>query len=313
MARFDSLVSEELQYTDRMDVLQVNVGRLCNLACKHCHMEAGPHRTECMSKETFEKVLALYQKYNFKTLDITGGAPEMNPHFRWFLEEAVQISDDIIVRSNGVILLEEEYSDLPEFFQKNKITVFLSLPHYSKKPTDKLRGDGVFEGVIESIQRLNALGYGKEEDLVLNLVYNPAGAFFPPPQDAMEQEYRDKLKRDYDIVFSNLFTITNNPVGRFKEFLERSDNYDTYMGKLVDAFNPGTLEGLMCRYQVSVGWDGRVYDCDFNQAADLPMEDFTIDSLLAKEYAPRRVKFGDHCFGCTAGAGSSCGGTVVGE
>lgn len=311
---FESRVPEEYKKTASMDVLQVNVGRLCNLACKHCHVDAGPARTEIMEKETFDKVLALYKKYGFQTLDITGGAPEMNPHFREFMEEAVTLCDDIIVRSNGVILLEEAYADLPEFFKAHVITIFISLPHYSKKPTDKQRGDGVFDGVIEAIQRLNEIGYGKDDNLALNLVYNPSGAFFPPPQGSMEREYKEKLWNDYGIVFTNLFTITNNPTGRFKDFLVRSDNEDMYMEKLVNAFNPQTVEGLMCRSQISVGYDGTVYDCDFNQAAELPLEGKkTLDDLLEEDYTPRNIRFGSHCYGCTAGAGSSCGGTVVGD
>ena len=297
--------------TAGMDVLQVNVGRLCNLACKHCHVEAGPHRTEVMSREVMGACLKAYKNWGFSTIDITGGAPEMNPNFRWFVEEAVKICGHVIVRSNMVIMLEDGYTDLPDFYAKNKVEVVVSLPHYKAKKTDSQRGANVFERSIEVLRRLNAVGYGKDPELVLNMVYNPTGAFFPPDQTAMEKEYKERLGADYGIVFNNLFTITNNPCGRFGQFLDRSGNLELYMKKLCDAFNPATLEGMMCRFQISVGWDGKVYDCDFNQAMGIEISTGeNIFEIAEKPYEPRQIVFDKHCYACTAGAGSSCGGTT---
>lgn len=317
-AELESIPSFESKFTDpsvaktaSMDVLQINVGRLCNLACKHCHLESGPHRTEIMSREVMEACLKAYETQGFSTIDITGGAPEMNPDFRWLVEEACRICDHVIVRSNLVILLEEGYTDLPEFYAKHKVEIDCSLPHYRAKTVDKQRGLNVFERSIEALQKLNAVGYGKEPGLVLNMVYNPAGAFFPPSQEAMEKEYKAALARDYGIEFNNLFTITNNPAGRFGKFLVDSGNLNGYMGKLYGAFNPATLENMMCRFQVSVGYDGSLYDCDFNQALDMKVSTGdTIFNLAAKPYEPRTICFDKHCYACTAGAGSSCGGTT---
>lgn len=300
-----------LEMTAGMDVLQINVGRLCNLACKHCHVEAGPHRTEVMPRDVMEACLKVYKNWGFSTIDITGGAPEMNPDFRWFVEEACKICDHVIVRTNLVIMLEDGYTDLPEFYRDHKIEVFCSLPHYKAKTTDRQRGLNVFERSIKVLQRLNEVGYGRDPELVLNMVYNPAGAFFPPDQTAMEKEYKTALGRDYGIEFNNLFTITNNPIGRFGEFLVRSDNFEGYMNKLYSAFNPNTLANMMCRFQISVGWDGKVYDCDFNQAMGMTIESGeTIFDIADKPYTSRHICFDKHCYACTAGAGSSCGGTT---
>ncbi len=297
--------------TAGMDVMQINVGRLCNLACKHCHVGAGPNRTEVMERDVMEACLKVYRNQGFSTIDITGGAPEMNPDFRWFVDEACKICDHVIVRTNLVIMLEEGFTDLPEFYRDHKIEVFCSLPHYKAKTTDRQRGLNVFERSIKVIQKLNELGYGRDPELVLNMVYNPAGAFFPPDQTTMENEYKTILGRDYGIEFNNLFTITNNPIGRFGEFLVRSDNFESYMNKLYAAFNPATLENMMCRTQLSVGWDGLLYDCDFNQALDMKIESGeTIFDMTDKPYVPRRICFNKHCYACTAGAGSSCGGTT---
>ena len=297
--------------TDSMDVLQINVGRKCNLACKHCHVEAGPHRTEIMSREVMEACLRAYKTQGFSTIDITGGAPEMNPDFRWLVKEAAKICDHIIVRTNLVIMLEDGYSDLPEFYKDHKIELVCSLPHYKAKTTDRQRGANVFDRSIEVLRKLNEIGYGRDPELVVNMVYNPAGAFFPPDQTAMEKEYKEILGRDYGIEFNNLFTITNNPIGRFGEFLIRSGNFESYMYKLCAAFNPATLENMMCRFQLSVGWDGSLYDCDFNQAADLKIETGeTIFDIADKPYEPRQIRFDKHCYACTAGAGSSCGGAT---
>lgn len=309
---FESRVPEEFAQTaENLDVLQVNVGRLCNLACKHCHVEAGPNRTEIMGRDVMEACLLVCKEQQVKTLDITGGAPEMNPNFQWFVKEAVKICPHVIVRTNLVILTEEGYRHLPQFYADHKIEVVCSLPYYKAKEMDRVRGSGSFDAAIRAVKELNALGYGSDPSLVLNMVYNPAGAFFPPVQSAMEQEYKSRLAADFGIVFNHLFTITNNPTGRFFSFLERSGNLDGYMQKLCGAFNKETLCGLMCRFQISVGYDGTLYDCDFNQAADLTISTKeTIFDLVGTKRKTRRICFANHCYGCTAGQGSSCGGAV---
>ncbi len=306
------MTNEEYGYTtDRLDVMQINVGRLCNLACKHCHVEAGPNRTEVMSRDVMEACLKVCREQQVGTIDITGGAPEMNPDFEWLAGEACKICDHVIVRTNLVILKEEKYRHLPQFYADHKIEVVCSLPYYRAKEMDRVRGSGTFDQAIQVIQELNALGYGKKPDLVLNMVYNPAGAFFPPVQSAMEKEYKARLGEDYGIVFNQLFTITNNPMGRFEAFLKRSGNLESYMKKLSDAFNEETLPGLMCRFQISVGYDGKVYDCDFNQAAEMPvLTGQSIFDMAGKPYQRRKICMADHCYGCTAGQGSSCGGAT---
>lgn len=312
---FESKIEDDAvrMTAEKMDVLQVNVGRLCNLACKHCHVEAGPKRTEVMSRDVMEDCLAAYKMQGFQTIDITGGAPEMNPDFRWFVEEAAKICPHVIVRTNLVIMLEEGYEDLPGFYAANKVEVVCSLPHYKAKNANRQRGDGVFERSIEVLKKLNEAGYAREPELVLNMVYNPGGAFFPPAQDAIEREYKERLERDYGIVFNNLFTITNNPIGRFGGFLDKSGNLGGYMRKLYEAFNAKTLPNMMCRSQVSVGWDGRLYDCDFNQALEMEISTGeTIADLAKRPYQPRRICFDKHCYACTAGQGSSCGGSTEG-
>ena len=306
------MTNEEYGYTtDRLDVMQINVGRLCNLACKHCHVEAGPNRTEVMSRDVMEACFKVCREQQVGTIDITGGAPEMNPDFEWLAGEACKICDHVIVRTNLVILKEEKYRHLPQFYADHKIEVVCSLPYYRAKEMDRVRGNGTFDQAIQVIQELNALGYGKNPDLVLNMVYNPAGAFFPPVQSAMEKEYKARLGEDYGIVFNQLFTITNNPMGRFEAFLKRSGNLESYMKKLSDAFNEETLPGLMCRFQISVGYDGKVYDCDFNQAAEMPvLTGQSIFDMAGKPYQRRKICMADHCYGCTAGQGSSCGGAT---
>lgn len=306
---------EELKMTlPSLDVMQVNLGTLCNLACQHCHVEAGPYSREIMSKEALEACLKVYEDNNFKTLDITGGAPEMNPSFQWFLEEASKVSSHIIVRSNLVILLEEGYKHLLEIYAKYKVEIVASLPCYSAENTNKQRGDNVFERSIEALKTLNDLGYGKNSELILNLVYNPVGAFLPPNQDALELEYKKKLYDQFGVVFNNLLAIANNPVGRFHNFLEASGNLEEYMDLLHGSFNSTTLANMMCRNQLSIAWDGRIYDCDFNQAADLPANGqlSTIFNLVDKKITKRKIEFGNHCYACTAGQGSSCGGAVGG-
>jgi len=295
-----------------LDTMQVNVGRLCNLSCKHCHVEAGPGRREIMSSSVMEDILTVCREQQVGTIDITGGAPEMNPHFRWFVQACREICDHVIVRTNMVILTKLGYEDLPEFYADHKVNLVCSLPYYRPAETDRVRGSGTFQTSIQVLRRLNGVGYGSNPELVLDLVYNPAGAFFPPAQAGMEQEYKTKLQADFDIVFNRLFTITNNPVGRFGAFLERSGNLRGYMEKLCRYFNPATLPSMMCRFQLSVGYDGSVYDCDFNQAAGLPAAGGArISDWVGKPYRPRKICFGQHCYACTAGAGSSCGGATA--
>ncbi len=311
---FDSMVENErfLHTYDSLTTLQVNVGKLCNLECKHCHVEAGPMRTEIMSKDVLEACLEVFKKYGFKVMDITGGAPEMNPDFEWFLEESSKIAEKVIVRTNLVVLLSSKYEHLIDKYVENKVNIVCSIPFYSKKNTDAQRGDGVFMKSMEVLKILNSKGYGKNDDLILDVVYNPNGAFLPPTQEAMQALYKERLYDDFGVVFNNLYTITNNPVGRFGDFLDSHKILDQYMHTLYYAFNPATVEGIMCRDQISVGWDGSLYDCDFNQAVDLKMEGINNIFDLAKgELDVRRIKTGKHCFGCTAGSGSSCGGATA--
>ncbi|MBU3197089.1 arsenosugar biosynthesis radical SAM (seleno)protein ArsS [Clostridium algidicarnis] len=297
---------------DKLEIMQINVGKLCNLSCKHCHVSAGPNRKEIMSLSTMKDCLQVFKENNFTILDITGGAPEMNPNFKWLVKEACNLDAKVIIRTNLVILAKEGYTDLPEFYAKNKVEVVSSLPYYTEKNTDKQRGDGIFNTSISMLQKLNSLGYGMKDDLILNLVYNPCGAFLPPPQTAMENEYKKNLKNKYNIDFNNLFTITNNPVGRFLSFLEKSNNTKAYMERLYNSFNTSTLRSMMCRNQLSISWDGQLYDCDFNQALDLKVNGISsIEDLKGKKIDKRKIKFKNHCYACTAGSGSSCGGSTA--
>lgn len=297
-----------------IDTLQINVGKLCNQACKHCHVDASPKRKEIMSRETIDAVLRALREFRIPVLDITGGAPELNPSFRYLVEEARKVNTRILVRHNLTVMFEDGQSDLPEFFARNEVEVICSLPYFLQQETDAQRGSGVFDKSIEGLRRLNHTGFGVDDNLVLNLVYNPVGAYLPPPQASIEADFKRELKTRYEISFNNLFTITNMPIARFLDWLRRSRNEDAYMNRLVNAFNPSTLSGLMCRNLISVDWTGRLYDCDFNQMLDLPVDsslpqtivDFDIDKL-----ANRPVVTANHCFGCTAGSGSSCGGSVA--
>ena len=260
-----------------------------------------------MVRETFEQIIEAFKVGKYKTMDITGGAPEMNPNFRWFLKEISQHAKTIIVRTNLIILDVPAYRDIPELYRDLKVQVVASLPYYNEKVVAKQRGKGVFPKSIEVLRRLNELGYGKEEDLILNLVYNPNGAFLPPKQEALEKTYKKKLYDNFEIVFNNLFAITNNPIGRFSEFLHREDLYEGYMNKLYKAYNPATLPGLMCRNMISVGPDGSLYDCDFNYIEKLKIsgEVNHVSQLVDNHTGVRRIVTGMHCYGCTAGAGSS--------
>lgn len=304
--------NEELLKTkENLSTFQVNIGKICNIACKHCHVEAGPNRTEIMDLETMDYCLKVFKNNGFKTMDITGGAPEMNPNFRYFLENAIKLAEKVIVRTNLVILTEDGYGDLPKYFADNKVEIVASLPCYTEDNTDAVRGAGVFEKSLRALKTLNSLGYGIEEDLVLNLVYNPGGAFLPPCQESLTTDYRKRLSEDYGIVFTNLFTITNNPIGRFKKSLEYNNNLENYMKLLEENFNPSTVENMMCRDQISVSWDGYIYDCDFNQMIDLKADLEKVHISQVDAITIRNIKTGNHCYACTAGAGSSCGGATV--
>lgn len=302
---FEKVENKKFLYTSSMDIMQLNIGKICNLACKHCHVEAGPHRKEYMKKEIMDDCLYVLKKHNFKVMDITGGAPEMMPNFEYLVEESRKIAKEVIVRTNLTILLDEKYSHLIDFYAKNRVTIFCSLPFYTKEITDGVRGVGVYEDSIEVLKKLNAVGYGKE--LPLNLVYNPDGAFLPDSQESLETEYRKKLLDEYGIIFTNLFTITNNPIGRFGMRLYKKDKLKNYMLKLFNAYNEDTVEFLMCRNEINVSYDGYIFDCDFNQALDLKInsDKVHISDYKNCDFPKRKIALGNHCYGCTAGAGSS--------
>jgi radical SAM/Cys-rich protein len=294
--------------------LQVNVGKLCNQACHHCHVEAGPKRTEVMQRHVAERVIGLLAgSPRIETLDITGGAPELNPQFRFLVTEAWRLGCHLIDRCNLTVLFEPGQEDLAEFLAKNEVEVAASLPCYTAENVDQQRGRGVFGKSVRALRLLNDLGYGRPgSGLTLNLVYNPLGAFLPPPQEKLEADYRKQLREHFGIEFNQLFTITNMPIKRFAEWLQREGQHESYMGLLVNHFNSATVENLMCRSLVSVSWDGQLYDCDFNQMLEIGMPGtktiWDIQSLDG--LAGKRVATGSHCFGCTAGAGSSCGGRL---
>ena len=295
---------------------QINVGKMCNQVCVHCHVDAGPDRKEIMTRETMQECLEVLDRYpQLSTVDLTGGAPEMNPDFEWFANEISKRKVHIIVRCNlTIIRANKKYYDLPLFYKEHGIEVVSSLPFYTQDRTDKQRGDGVFEDSIKALQMLNEVGYGVEgTGLKLNLVYNPAGAFLPPSQESLIKEYKEALLRDFGIVFNDLYAITNLPVSRYLDYLIQTGNYEKYMGKLINAFNPGAAAGVMCRNTISIGWDGFLYDCDFNQMLDLKVtakgkhiSEFNLEALEA-----RPIIVAQHCYGCTAGAGSSCGGQTA--
>ena len=298
-----------------ISVFQINVGKLCNQTCRHCHVDAGPDRKEHMSRDTAELCIRALAQTTIPTVDITGGAPELNPNFRWLIEQAHALNRHIMDRCNLSVLLLPSQADLAKFLAAHGVEIVASLPYYKEAQTDAQRGEGVFEKSIEGLRRLNQLGYGQPDSgLVLNLVHNPVGAFLPPKQEAVEAQFRKELRTKHGIEFNHLYTITNMPISRFLEFLVESGNYEGYMQRLTQAFNPAAASGVMCRYTLSVGWDGTLYDCDFNQMLDLPVShgaprhirDFNLADLQH-----RTIVTGNHCYGCTAGAGSSCGGAVT--
>jgi radical SAM/Cys-rich protein len=298
-----------------IDIMQLNLGKMCNQTCKHCHVDAGPDRKEMMSRSTMQFCLDVLKNSEIDVVDLTGGAPELNPDFRWLVEQIKKLGKHVIVRCNlTIILANKRFYDLPDFFKQHQVEVVSSLPSFTQDRTDRQRGDGVFEDSIKALQMLNQVGYGKEgSGLILNLVYNPAGAFLPPSQAALEKEYKMELSSRYDLVFNQLYAITNMPISRYLDYLLSSGNYSRYMDKLISAFNPASVQNLMCRNTLSVGWDGYLYDCDFNQMLDLKLSasgnqhisDF--DFVILKN---RNIVIKQHCFGCTAGEGSSCGGSL---
>jgi radical SAM/Cys-rich protein len=295
-------------------VLQVNVGKVCNQTCAHCHVDAGPDRREVMSRDTAGQVIELLYRHPIPTLDITGGAPELNPNFRWMVAEARRLDRHVIGRCNLTVLELPSQSDTAEFLAANRVEVIASLPSFRQSGTDAQRGEGVFDKSLAALQRLNRLGYGRDGDLKLGLVHNPVGAFLPGNQAALERDYKRELKERHGIVFDSLYTITNMPIGRFLEVLSRRGTLQHYMELLVKSFNPAAAAALMCRTYISVGWDGQLYDCDFNQMLAMPVDHgapSTLAGLLESGRLGRRVRTGRHCFGCTAGAGSSCGGAIA--
>ncbi len=296
--------------------LQVNLGWRCNQSCKHCHFMAGPQRLEQMEADTVAAVIRAVGRWAIPTVDLTGGAPEINPHFEILVERLVDLGVHVVSRCNLTVLLDPGKEHLPHFFRDRGVELVCSLPYFQEDLVDRLRGSGVFRKSLEALRRLNALGYGqKDSGLKLHLMYNPSGSYFPPPQDPLEDRFRQELFSRYGIQFHRLYTLLNMPIGRFKEYLQKSRTLEPYMGKLASRFNPATLDGLMCRTLISVAWDGRLFDCDFNQALDLPLAPGlprTIQEFDLPALETRAIRLGDHCYGCTAGSGSSCGGAVVG-
>lgn len=297
-------------------VLQVNVGYRCNLSCRHCHVNAHPLREEIMSREVLEQCLRIVRRHSIPTVDVTGGSPEMHPEMRWFLKECASLKRRLLVRTNGVILLEKGYESFIDFYAAHEIEVVVSLPHLAPLVTDRQRGEGVFRKLIDALRRLNDRGYGHVgSGLILDLVHNPGGAYLPGSQAALERSYRRTLQDKYGVLFNRLFCITNMPVGRYLDYLRKTDNYDDYMAALVRAFNPVAVGKVMCKTMLSVAWDGSLYDCDFNQMLGLPVchsASGHVSSFDADELSRRQIATGDHCYGCAAGAGSSCQGEVAG-
>nr|WP_321247970.1 arsenosugar biosynthesis radical SAM (seleno)protein ArsS [uncultured Psychroserpens sp.] len=316
---FKAKISETSQFplkAKKLEILQINVGYMCNQVCEHCHVDAGPDRKEIMTRDTMKQCLEVIKTSGAHTLDLTGGAPEMNPDFRWFVEEAAKVGiKDFIVRSNlTIIRANKKYYDLPDFFKKHNVHVVSSMPHWTQGKTDKQRGDGVFAKSIKALQELNAVGYGMpDSDLRLDLVYNPSGAFLPGDQMSMEKDFKKALMEDFGIQFHNLFAITNLPIARFLDYLIASENYEDYMYQLVEAYNPAAVANVMCTNTISISWDGYLFDCDFNQMLELPVNSKSkhISEFNEELLEGRNIVISQHCYGCTAGAGSSCQGVVA--
>lgn len=317
LPKFEDKLSEHGQQplkASGLEVLQVNVGKVCNQTCTHCHVDAGPDRRESMSRQTAQSVIDTLVRLDISTLDITGGAPEMNPSFRFLVEEASGLGRRIIDRCNLTILLANGYQDLPQFLANHQVEVVASLPCYLEDNCDRQRGDGVFQRSLEALKTLNNLGYGQPDSpLRLTLVYNPVGSSLPPSQADLAAAYRHELHSRYGIVFHELHTITNLPISRFLDDLLQTGQYAAYMQKLVAHFNPRTVAGVMCRTMLSVDWQGNLYDCDFNQMLELPLplQSNRIETIQVEDITERTIATGRHCFGCTAGNGSSCQGAVL--
>lgn len=301
-------------HSQKIDTLQVNLGLRCNQQCNHCHIEASPQRKEMMEWSTMQSVLEAAKQVDCQLVDLTGGAPELNPCFRRFVAALRQEGHEVQVRTNLTVLLEPHMEGMPEFLRKHKVRLVASMPCYLEENVRAQRGVGTYEKSVAAIKTLNGLGYGSDPELPLNLVYNPGGPFLPPPQSALGEDYRRELSQRFGIVFSRLLTITNMPMGRFGNELDRQGQRESYLQLLRNSFNPQTVSGLMCRLQLSIGWDGTLYDCDFNLALDLPVNHGApdhIQSFKVEELAKRRIVTGEHCFGCTAGTGSSCAGALA--
>ena len=301
-------------FNSSIATVQVNLGLICNQACSHCHLEASPQRHESMDLATIQRVIEICNETHCSLVDITGGAPELNPHFVPFIKSLNEKGHSVQVRTNLTVLLETENKMLPELFRDLKIRLVASLPCYLDDNVAKQRGSGIYKKSIAAIKHLNSLGYGQSDDLVLDLVYNPGGPFLPPDQGELEAAYRAELKERFDISFTRLIAITNMPLGRFGKMLKKEHLHDTYLGLLKEAFNPATVEGLMCRHQISIRWDSMIYDCDFNLARKLPVGFGAPDSINcfdSLKLIGRKIMTGEHCFGCTAGKGSSCSGVII--
>ena len=300
----------------RLDILQINLGYLCNMSCVHCHVNAGPTRTELMTREIVEQVLQVVDYFSVSCLDLTGGAPELNPHFRYLVSEARKRDCEVIDRCNLTVMREPGQEDLARFLADHKVTITASLPCYLEENVEQQRGKGAYGDSIEVLQMLNSLGYGREPDKQLNLVYNPVGPVLSPPQERLKADYTRELGERFGIVFNELYTITNMPISRFGSVLLSKGQFDSYMSLLRDNYSDANLEGVMCRSTVSVDWQGNLYDCDFNQMLNIPMglagspRANLADLLVTSELDGTPIAIGDHCFGCTAGQGSSCGGAL---
>ena len=317
---FDNCLKETEQYpliAERTEIFQINLGKLCNQMCNHCHVEAGPHRTEIMNREILELCLEILKQNKIPVIDLTGGSPEMNPNFKWFVAECSKEKFNLKVRTNLTVMLEPSYEDIPQFLKDHNVEIVASLPCYTMENVDKQRGKGVFNKSIKVLKILNYIGYGERgTNLVLNLVYNPGGTFLPGDQKSLECGYRNKLNEEFGIKFNNLYTITNMPIGRFKQFLLETGEYNKYVNLLINSFNPYAAINVMCKETLSIGWDGTIYDCDFNQMLNLPCNHGVPNYIKDYDHKlmnQRRIVTGIHCYGCTAGYGSSCTGTLIDE
>ena len=296
-------------------VLQINTGKICNLSCVHCHVNAGPRRKEIMTRKTVDRILNWLRETDMAVVDLTGGTPEMIPDFRYFVQSIRAMGREVIDRCNLTILNQPGYEWVADFHAEHGVHIVASMPCYSPANVNEQRGDGVFDSSIKALQALNQLGYGSDPALQLDLVYNPNGGALPPEQSALEADYKRELKTHFDIIFNQLFAITNMPIARFTSYLKRQGGYAEYMQLLLENFNPASIDGLMCRDTISVGWEGDLFDCDFNQQMNLQhgpkAEPHRLWDLELADWAQRPIQTGVHCYGCTAGQGSSCGGATV--